>query len=274
MAATHPEAAEAFKSRVAQSPDLARTLPLICFRLGVTPSDIPLALGALEADLLDPSDLLQWTVGRSLNDLQVAAVAPLFDALFEHSAGAFDMGVDLLGMYTHGDRDKLEALRPQVRRAAECVMRWNQSRPRQLAVHRFGRLVRRILENGREDPDARAIALILARALVSKEGEDQERLIKPVLDLLLSMFPEFTWPLIGEAIVSDPHQAWRLENVLGGRIGFDHEASGVLLQLPRDTLFAWCHAHPDRRAGLRCSRRAGSHNVRPPRLRIGLCILS
>ena len=193
-----------------------------------------------------PSDVIQWTVGRSLDHLPVETVARLFDALFEHSAGAFDMGVNLLGMYTHGDPDKLENLLPQVRRATECVMRWDQSRPRQLAVHRFGRLVRRILENGREDPDARAIALILARALVSNEGEDQERFVEPVLDLLLSMFPEITWPLIGQVIVSDPLQAWRLESVLGGTIGSDREEVAALLELPEDTLFAWCHAHPDR----------------------------
>ena len=246
MAASDSEAVEAFKNTVAQSPELAPALPLICFRVGIVPSDIPLALGALEAGLLDPSDLLQWTVGRCLDDLQVEVVAPLFDSLFEHSAGAFDMGVDLMGMYTHGEPDKLEDLRPQVRRAAECVMRWKESRPRQLAVHRFGRLVRRILENGREDPDARAIALILARALVSNEGEGQERLVEPVLDLLLSMFPEITWPLIGQAIVSDPLQAWRLESVLGGTIGSDREEVAALLELPEDTLFAWCHAHPDR----------------------------
>ena len=107
-------------------------------------------------------------------------------------------------------------------------------------------MVRRILENGREDPDARAIALILARALVSNEGEDQERFVEPVLDLLLSMFPEITWPLIGQAIVSDPLQAWRLESVLGGTIGSDREEVAALLELPEDTLFAWCHAHPDR----------------------------
>ena len=245
MAATDSEAAEVFKSKVAQSPELAPALPLICFRCGITPSDISLALAALEDSLLAPTDLLQWTVGRSLDDLPVGVVARLFDSLFEHSVDAFDIGVDLLGMYAHGDSDKQEGLRPQVRRAAECVMRWNHSRPRQLAVHRFGRLVRRILENGRDDPDARSIALILARTLVSEKGKGQERFVEPVLDLLLSMFPEITWPLIGQAIVSDPRQAWRLEGVLGGSIGSVREKVAALLELPEDTLFAWCHAHPD-----------------------------
>jgi len=37
-----------------------------------------------------------------------------------------------------------------------------------------------------------------------------------------------------------------MESVLGGQIGFDREPDAVLLHLPQDTLFAWCHAHPDR----------------------------
>ena len=244
MADRHPEAAEAFKTRVAQSPELAPALPLICSRVGIVPSDIPLTLGVLEVGLLDPSHLIQWTVGRCLDDLPISAIVPLFDALFEYSADAFAMGVDLMAMYTHGDREKLKALRPHVLRASECVMRWDQSRPYHMAVHHFGELVRRILENGREDADARAIALSLARALVSDEGEVQQRFVEPVLDLLLSMFPEITWPLIGQAIVSDPDQAWRLERVLGGTIGSAREEVAAILELPEDTLFAWCHAHP------------------------------
>ena len=67
-----------------------------------------------------------------------------------------------------------------------------------------------------------------------------------MLELLLSMFPEITWPLIDQAIVSDPLQAWRLESVLGGTIGSDREEVAALLERPVDTLFAWCHAHPNR----------------------------
>ena len=245
MAQAHPEAAEAFKQRAAQSPELVPVLPLICFRLGVTPSDIPRVVGALEAGLLAPSRLMQWTVGRALDALPVAAVAPLFDAMLAHSADAFAVAVDLMGMYARGDADKFDGLGPQVRNAAECVTRWNESRPHLMASHDFSQLMSRMLERGRGDPHARAVAFALARAVVDLDDVD-DWFGDSLVSLLLSNFPEIAWPLIGQAIVADPSHAWRMESTLGGQIGSDRETDAVLLHLPEDTLFAWCHAHPDR----------------------------
>ena len=245
IAKTYPEATEAFKQRAAQSPDLAPALPLICFRVGITPSDIPLVVGALEAGLLAPSRLMQWTVGRALDDLPVAAVAPLFDSMLGHTAEAFATAVDLMGMYTRGAADKLDGLGPQLRITAQCVTRWKESRPPPMAIHHFAQLMSRMLKKGRTDPDARAIALVLARG-VANADDDNELFNESLITTLLSNFPEIAWPLIGQAIVSDPVHAWTMESVLGGRIAFDREADVVLLHLPEDTLFAWCHAHPDR----------------------------
>ena len=245
MAQAHPEAAEALKERIAQSPVLAPVLPLICFRAGITPSDIPLIVGALEAGLLTPSQLMQWTVCRALDGLPVAAVAPLFDAMLTHSADAFAVAVDLMGTYARGDADKFDSLGPQILNAAECVTRWHESRPAPMAIHHFSQLMSRMLERGRSDPCARAVAFALARAVVDVDDAD-EWFGESLVSSLLSNFPEIAWPLIGQAIVADPSHAWSMESVLGGQIGFDRETFAVLLHLPEDTLFAWCHAHPYR----------------------------
>ena len=51
--------------------------------------------------------------------------------------------------------------------------------------------------------------------------------------------------MIGQAILdAEPQNAWRFEHVLGDtRVGDKRES--VILHLPEETLFAWCHAHPD-----------------------------
>ena len=100
-----------------------------------------------------------------------------------------------------------------------------------------------MLEKGREDPDARATALSLSKALA--EGGDGTW-VKPVLPLLFSNFPEIAWPLVGEAIVSDERQATRLGYIIGEPISGVPNSIAAILSLPEDTLFAWCHAHPDR----------------------------
>ena len=160
-------------------------LLLICLRLGVTPSDIPLVVGALEAGLLAPSRLIQWTVGRALDDLPVAAVAPLFDSMLAHTAEAFAAAVDLMGMYIRGDADKLDGLGPQLRIAVQCVTRWNESRPPPMAIHHFAQLMSGMLKKGRTDSDARAIALVLARA-VANADDDNEWFNESLITMLLS----------------------------------------------------------------------------------------
>ena len=246
IAEKHPDIAEALKQRAAQSPELAPALPLICWRLGITSSDIELIIGALRAGWLPPPALMQWTSGRALAKAPAPAVAPLFDVMLDHDAEAFEVAVDLIGTCVRGAPGKLEGLRPQIRKSVENLTRWKQLQGQQMAVHSFGRIVTWMLEKGREDSDARATALALAKTLVNVEDHDGERFVIPVVPVLLSSFPEIAWPLIGQAIVSDQQRAWRLARVLRGRRSADGENDPVILSLPEDTLFAWCHAHPDR----------------------------
>jgi hypothetical protein len=173
-----------------------------------------------------------------------AVVAPLFDRLFGASASA-PFGFDLLGMYVHGRRERLEELRPQIRRAADAALAKSQNT---MTDHHFTELMGWMLNHGRADADARAVALTLSRALTEKadlERLSDERRIRPLLGQLLQEFPEVSWPLIGQAIAANPKTAWRFEFLMGRGTGIDGRGDVPILSLPADTLFAWCHAHPD-----------------------------
>ncbi len=241
----HPDVVSDIKRQAAQSSDLAAALPLICWRVGITPSDIELAVAALHAGLLDPWRLAQWGSGRALDRVPAPAVEVLLDAMLDHSAEAFGVGMDLMGMYAHGAPGRLDKLRPQIRKSAENPSRWALSRRAPMAIHHFEKIMSWMLEKGRQDQDACATALALARALVHITKGDNEQFVKPVLPLLLSGFPEIVWPLVGQAIVSDQTRAWHFEYILGNRASPEREEEPAILSLPEDTLFAWCHAHPD-----------------------------
>ena len=153
-----------------------------------------------------------------------------------------------MGMYAHGEPEKLDSLRPQVEKLAQNATLW---KPRQqpgssMYDYHFEQIMSWMLSKGREDSDATATALALARALVDVEEFDDERLIKPVIPMLLSGFPEIAWQLIGEAVVSDRRRAALLKFTLGDQFAFASESNPVILNLPQETLFAWCHAHPER----------------------------
>ena len=187
IAENHPSVVGEFKERAASSPGLASALPLICRQLGIVPSDIELVIGALQAGLLPPWQLIQWTLGGVLAELPVPSVALLFDTMLDHSNDGFLVGVDLMGMYTHGAPDRLNGLRPQVRKAAENVIQWKLPHGKSMAaLDHFQKIMRWMLEKSREDDDARATALALARALVNVAERNTERFIEPVLPILLS----------------------------------------------------------------------------------------
>ena len=246
IAEDRPDIVEALKQRAAQSPDLAPALPLICWRLGITSSDIDLVIGALRAGRLPPPALMQWTSGGALAQVPAPSVAPLIDVMLDHGAEAFAVAMGLTESCTRGARGKIADFRPQIRTSVENFTRWKQLRQHPGAAADFERIVRWMLEQGRENGDARATALALAKALVSVEGHRGGRFLKPVIPKLLSGFPEIAWPLIGQAIVSDRHRSRHLAHVLRGRRPADCESNPIILSLLEDTLFAWCHAHPDR----------------------------
>ena len=199
-----PAAVEAFKKGAAASEVLAPALPLVCWRLRIVASDIALVLSALHADFLHPWQLLQWGGGGILAEVEAHAVAPLFDALIDHSVNGYAVALNLIGMYTLRRTEVLEQFRPQLRKAAENLARWGPSwRPGMDGYH-FGDLMKWLLEKGREDPDARAAALALARALVSPEDDGAESIVKPLIRLLLGNFPEIAWPIVGQVAISEP----------------------------------------------------------------------
>ena len=189
---------------------------------------------------------MQWTSGGALAKVPAPSVAPLIDIMLDHGAEAFAVAMGLMESCTRGARGKIADFRSQIRKSAESFTRWKQLRKHQGAAADFERIVHWMLEQGRKDGDARATALALAKALVNVEGHREGRFLKPMIPKLLSAFPEITWPLIGQAIVSDRQREGHLAHELRGRRPADGESNPIILSLPEDTLFAWCHAHPDR----------------------------
>ncbi len=248
LAEDHPDVVSTFKSKAARSDDLAPTLPLICTRLGLTPRDVRLAIQAIRDGHLSPWRLSRWRVRGVLDVLPATAVASLLDVMLDLSAQAYEVAVELMGSLSHSAPERLEEFAPQIVKVARNATRWTlieggRLRDSAMLCYYFERIVGWMLEKGREDPDARATALSLSKALA--EGGDSTW-VKPVLPLLFSNFPEIAWPLVGEAIVSDDRQATRLGYTIGEPISGVPDSIAAILTLPQDTLFAWFHAHPDR----------------------------
>ena len=242
IASAQPAVVDAFKKRASASSDLAPVLPLICSQIGITPSDIDLVIETLQARRLHPQWLAHWRIAQ----VPVSVVAPLFDVLIDHSANGFSQALDLMGMYSYGNSEKLDHLRSQILHLIENATRWNWGTA--MEKYYFEEIVNWLLDKGKQDRDAVAAALILSKSLaeIDLDHYDVQESVKTVVPKLLSEFPETAWQIIGSAIISgDIGRKFLLENLLQGSRWGGEDANPPILSLPVDTLFAWCHAHPD-----------------------------
>lgn len=246
IAGDHPNDVDMLKQMAVESPVLAPAFFRVCLRFGITPADIQMATAALEDGLLPPRHFLWWSFGGKLAEVSPLEVAPLFDTMLDQGVEGFVVALQLMGMYAHGDPEKLAGLLPQVLKLAENATRWTPTRDWDECQYHFEVIMAWMLGKGRQSPDARAAALALAKAVVNAEESNDELLVKRLLPRLLSDFPEIAWPLIGQAIVSDQRLALRLRFILGDPYSFGRNAAPAILSLPEDTLMAWCHANPNR----------------------------
>ena len=268
----YPDEVEKFKIRASKSPELAPAIPMICRRTSLSSGDIDLIIDALEHDIVSPWYLYDLSFTWVLCDVSPPTVAKLLDALIDHSAPSFALAVIILGRILSDENrkngrprqrsHKLSDFRPQLLRLVQRAGRMGKResfQPPQLdgsgmmsgdmEHYHLEELVLHILSKGRGDSDARKVALALARTLAD-EGHDRgfNRWIakrNSVLAKMLSGFPEIVWPLVGGMIVTNPRLASRMTYVLGQSYSLRDDDNPAILDLPEDTLFAWCHANPN-----------------------------
>ena len=242
------EAVQAVKRHLAESPELAPALPSVCSRLGLVQSDIQLVICALRSDALTPHSLMEWTVGGALSPLPASSLAELFDELHGHDVEGLSVAIELIGMWAHSGKDRLNDLRPQLIRLAESLVEVDIPRQDVMVAHHAKTIFKWLLGKGRDDSDARTLALTLARALTAKKAwRHTIDFLASLLPAMLSEFPEIAWPLIGQHIVRRTTTGRHLRYVLDKGSSFDRrESESPILSLPPDTLFAWCSAHPER----------------------------
>ena len=246
LANSSPDQREETKHRIATTPGLAPAFPRICLLLGITPSDITTAVEALGAGLMRPINLQPWTKGGQLAKLTADSVAPLMGAMLDRDAESCSVALDLMTMYSRGDKDQLEGLRPQILLALSSTTKLGFNGRFGQGIGNFDEVLLWILKKGREDGDARAVALELSKSLVDSERFDEMPRSRELLATLLAGFPEVAWPIIGEAILSSPAKAFILKLILGEGMSFHNRHTPVIMSLPEETLFAWCHANPDK----------------------------
>ena len=267
----HRAEVEAVKQRVIESPGLAPAFPEVCRRVGLTSRDVALGIQGLAGGTIPSSALISWMRPETLDPLPRTAVARLLDALLHHDATSFAIGVNTLSMMlrnedregndTQETRLRIADFRPQVLKMARNAGRWSAGdfhaeteatdplvSPR-MTEWCFSQILLRMLLKGREDDQAREMALAFSKALVHRHQDGwldpYGKTMRPVLRELLSGFSGIAWQLIGGTIVSSRRFARLMALSLGEKFVLDRGIDPLILALPEEMLLAWCHANLD-----------------------------
>jgi transcriptional regulator with XRE-family HTH domain len=245
LAAHHPAVVGAYKREAVNSNIFAPTLPFLCLLLGITADDVRLACEGLKAGTLPPSAMSHWGMGGVFARLDATAAAPLFDQLLDMDSVAYSVALDVMGMFVHGNLNRLEELRPQIMLAVDHVGKRPKRRGSQMSAHHFEHVVGWLLKKGREDTDARVAAGKLANYLAASPDGDARNMIKPLLPIMFKNFASTVWPPFGNAIIRDRATAWRIEHAVGDGFSFAEKKQPAILHVPEDILFSWAHANPE-----------------------------
>ena len=232
------------KKRLTRSFALAPEFPRVSGCLGIKTADIKLAADAVTGGLLPPDSLAYWELAGTFTQLLPSDLAPLFDALLAHQGDeALAVTVRLIYAHHRANPHELDGVRPQIRKCVSGFARAGHWPAEAMASYHLEKLVEAVLAEGREDADARAVALDLASIMMGSSRIVAVDFPSSVTGKLLSDFPEVVWPLIGAAIVADRETAWGMATTLGMPFRQDHEPP--ILSLPVETLLSWCRAHPE-----------------------------
>lgn len=246
LATVAPRDFDGLKEKFAVSAELAPAFAFASWSAELTARDIELMCESLRLGVMPDFALRSWVGGGRLAKLSADVVAPLFDKLFSSPAPFYGLGLDLFGMFVFQHRGRLEELRPQIRVVASNLhYAQKHGGGSHKDQHHFVEVMKWILEKGSGDRDACAVALHLAQHLVEDPNEIGQEYIRPLLPQMLRTFAHITWPIIGQAIVADKQKEWSLQLTLGDSYAFNNVKKPMIVHLPEDMLFAWCHAHPD-----------------------------
>lgn len=147
-------------------------------------------------------------------------------------------------MYTFQDDEKFELCQDEIQKILEIPdILFEFESTSNMDDHHFTELVSRLLDGERNDNFAINISKVIIRAFSLDEfmvGLTYS--LKPVLRILLSKYRDATWPIFGEALLSD----YRISYLFMPDNNAKYYSEGVLTELSDDFLLQWCNDNPEK----------------------------
>lgn len=245
---TDPALVNKTLDRIADSDILCTFCIWLMARTGLDHTCAERALKLLREGRIKVSAFHTWSFGGVLKSLPTEDVLEITDQLQSHEPDGPAVALALLFMYSYQDKDRWKSIRAACR---SLVMMPNlldrlAAKDSRGDLYHWQQFAEKLLEE--RSAKNKQLAEHLSREIASQCGlEDSDRSIyqidhalMAVVKLLLEKHPAVSWPILGDALVSED---WRTRHdmaiLLGNTLEFDGPP-GLMFTLPTVVLIDWC----------------------------------
>ena len=186
-----------------------------------------------------PNDMRQFAYGGTLKHLSPDDVISFCEDIIYFGNEGIPPALEVIFMYIFKDDEKFKLCKDDIQKILEIPdILFEFESTSNMDVHHFTELVSRLLDEERNDQFAINISKVIVRTFSSEKfmvGLISS--LKPILRILLSKYRDVTWPIFGEALLSD----YRTSYLFMPDNNAKHYSEGVLTELSDDFLIKWCN---------------------------------
>ena len=210
----------------------------------VQKNDLDRIIELVKKGCFNPNDLRQFAYGGTLKHLSPEDVISFCKDIISFGNEGILPAFEIIFMYTFKDDEKFELCQDEIERILEIpdiLLEFESTS--NMDDHYFIELVSKLLDGERNDNFAINISKVIIRDFSSDDfmvGLSYS--LKPVLRILLSKYRDVTWPIFGEALLSD----YRISYLFMPDNNAKHYSEGVLTELSDDFLIQWCNDNSEK----------------------------
>ena len=200
----------------------------------------------IQSGLIVETSVSVFTFGRALDHLNPKIVIQFVDGLIKISIRAAWIGLDILSMYCHGDKEKWGACTNTFKEILIDLPLDRESKRQQLDFHHWKEAAEKLLRLNDHEFAYKLTKRILLSCNDRMGYGDLYHYVKPIMRILLKDYGKYIWPLVSEAIKNEnATNEYRLSQLFSKEDIFSKKQTSVLAELSETILHDWCRSEPD-----------------------------
>lgn len=228
---------------------VANEVPRICLLSDIDNEDIQLIIEAIDKEKIEFWSLNYWTLGGVLAKCNPDEVRPLLLKLMSKSQEYKSICADLLGMYVHGDMNRLDDFIDVIELLTDSYFENPEDKTSSMYKYNVSRILNWTLAQDPNRPEIRKIAIKIANGpIIDKHRYYRTPQLEGTYALLAKNFPSIAWKAWSDGILAGPVTEYRVGCIIAKSYDFGEDDSpnqAPILLLPETEIVDWLIQNPE-----------------------------